>query len=104
MGLSRAIQGARNTGLQITWAQDDGTAQDLTGATLSGTVEDKDGNTEAISGTLTIVDAAGGIFTWAYAASDVDTVGRFLVQFKADYGGGLYDLSYPEVWVVERAL
>lgn len=104
MGLSRAIQGARNTGQQITWTQDDGPTQDLTGATLSGTIEDKDGNTSAITGTLAVVTAASGVFSWAYSAADIATVGRFLVQFKADYGSGLYDLSYPEVWVVERAL
>ena len=104
MGLPRAIQGARNTGAQITWTQDDGTIQDLTGATITGTIEDKDGTSRSITGALALVTPSSGIFSWSYSVSDVGTVGRFLVQFKANYGGGLYDLSYPEVWVVERAL
>lgn len=104
MPLNRAIEGAINTGQLITWTQEDGTAQDLTGATLSGTIEDVDGSTTAIAGTLTATDETNGIFSWEYAAGDVDTVGRFMVQFKADYGGGSYDLSYAEVWIVERAL
>lgn len=102
MTLPRAIAGARNTGLQITWTQEDGTAQNLTGATLTGTIEDKDGVTRSITGTLALVTAASGIFSWAYSAADVATVGRYLVQFKATYTN--FDLSYPEVWIVERAL
>lgn len=102
MGLSRAIEGAKDTGLQITWTQDDGTAQDLTGATITGVIEDKDGATRAITGTLSIVTAASGIFSWAYSAADVATVGRYLVQFKATVSD--YTLTYPEVWIVERAL
>ena len=104
MGLPRAIEGARYTGAQIIWSQDDGTVQNLSGATITGTIEDKDGTSRSITGTLALVTPASGIFSWAYSVADVGTVGRFLVQFKADYGGELYDLSYPEVWVVERAL
>ena len=71
MGLPRAIEGALNTGLQITWTQDDGTALNLTGATITGTIEDKDGGTSAIAGVLAIVTATSGIFSWTYAAGDV---------------------------------
>ncbi len=101
MGLSRAIQGARNTGLSITWTTDDGTAQNLTGATMSGTIENDEGTVRAVVGTLALVTASSGIFSWAYDAVDVATPGRYLVQFKATYS--TYDLTYPEVWVVEPA-
>lgn len=103
MSLQRALQGARHTGQSITWTQDDGTAQDLTDATITGAIEDEDGETTAITGTLTITDASNGVFTWAYSAADVATVGRLMVQFKATYSS-TYDLTYPEPWVVEPAL
>ena len=104
MSLPRAIEGARHTGMVVTWTQEDGSEQDLTGATITGEIVDKDGNSTAITGTLVATSPASGIFNWAYSAADVGTVGRFLVQFKADYGGSLYDLTFPEVWDVEPAL
>lgn len=103
MSLPRAIEGARHTGQEITWTKEDDSAHDLTDATVTGTIEDEDGDTTAITGTLTVTDAANGVFTWAYSAADVGTVGRFMVQFKATYSS-TYDLSYPEPWVVEPAL
>lgn len=103
MPLKRAIVGAVRTGQQITWSDEDGTAKDLTGTTITGTIEDSDGNTTAIAGTLNLVTAASGIFNWAYAAADIATAGRYTVQFKADDGAD-YDLTFPEAFVVERAL
>lgn len=103
MGLNRAIEGSRYTGQQLTWTQQDGTAQDLTGATMSGVIVAEDGTERAITGALTLVTPASGIFNWAYSAVDVGTVGRFMVQFKADYGSG-YDLTFQEEWIVEPAL
>src|SRR5262245_19823252 len=103
MALPRAIEGARYTGMQVTWTQEDGTAQNLSGATLTGRIEDRAGDDRSITGTLTVTNAASGIFTWAYSAADVATVGRFMVQFKATYGS-LYDLTFPEPWVVEPAV
>ena len=102
MSLPKALQGARNTGLKLTWTQDDGTVENLTGATLSGTMKDKDGVVTAITGTLAIVTAASGIFSWAYSAADIATPGRYLVQFKATFTE--YDLTYPENWEVEEAI
>ena len=103
MGLPRAIEGARHTGMRVTWTREDGTVQDLTGATLSGEILDSAGVARAITGTLTATSPASGLFTWAYSAADVGTVGRFLVQFKANYGS-TYDLTFPEPWVVEPSL
>lgn len=103
MSLPRAIEGARHTGQEITWTDEDDTAHDLTDATITGTIEDEGGDTSAITGTLTVTDASNGVFTWAYSAADVATVGRFMVQFKASYSS-TYDLTYPEPWVVEPAL
>jgi hypothetical protein len=64
---------------------------------------DSAGVSRAITGTLTATSPDSGLFTWAYSALDVGTVGRFLVQFKADYGT-TYDLTFPEPWVVEPSL
>ena len=103
MALQTAIVGARHTGQTITWTRTDGTAQNLTGATLTGTIRNfTTGVVTAIAGTLTIVTPTSGIFTWAFAAGDL-ALGRYEVQFKADYGGGLYDLSFPEPWWVMAA-
>lgn len=100
MSLNDALQGAIHTGQSITWTRDDGTPQDLSGATLSGTIQSvRTGASVAIAGTLAIVTAASGIFTWAYAAADVAAAGEYLVQFSASYSGAL-DTSRAYAWRV----
>lgn len=102
MSLQKAVQGGRYTGQQITWSLDDGTPQDLTGSTLTGTITNQlTGATRAITGTLELVTPASGIFSWSYSAADVAEAGDFWVQFTADYGSSLDDVSYRQYWRVE---
>ena len=107
MALEHANQGARHTVQRITWTRDDAIAQNLTGATLTGTIwPDPDiapGASRAIDGTLVLVTAASGIFDWTYGAIDIRDSGHFKVQFKATYADLSYDLSDPETWEVVRA-
>jgi hypothetical protein len=104
MALQSAIEGATHTGQTITWERSDGTAHDLTGATLSGTIRDREGTEWAIDGLLTITSPIEGQFTWAYGTGDVAAAGHYEVQFKATYGDGKFDLSFIETWRVEKAL
>jgi plastocyanin len=104
MALQAAIEGATHTGQTVTWQGMDGTAHDLTGATLSGTIRDEDGTERAIDGTLTIISPTQGTFTWAYGTNDIAEAGHFEVQFRATYPDGKYDLSFIEPWRVEKAL
>ena len=100
MALQNALQGATHTGQLITWSRSDGTAQDLTGATLTGTITNVvSGVTVSIAGTLTIVTAASGIFSWTYAAADVTTAGQYRVQFTATYSGSP-DLTFLADWLI----
>jgi hypothetical protein len=104
MALQRAVAGARHKGQRITWVpQGDASKQDLTNATITATIKDTvTGTSRAATGTFVVADAPNGVFTWAYSAADL-VAGTYTVQFKADYGGGLYDLSYAEPWTVDVA-
>jgi hypothetical protein len=107
MALENANQGARHTVQRVTWTRTDGTAQNLTGATLSGRitpVQSPATASWAIDGTLSVVTAASGVFDWTYGVNDLTNWGIFLVQFKADYGASGYDLSDPAEWSVEKAV
>lgn len=87
MALADAIYGAKRPSQQITWTREDGTAEDLTGATLTGYIRShQTGTVRAIDGTLSVTTAASGIFTWAYGTNDVGEVGGFEVQFNAAFG------------------
>ena len=88
MPLADAVQGSLRPAQQITWTRgEDGTAEDLTGATITGWIRNRStGTVRSIAGTLTITDAANGVFTWTYAAGDVVDVGTFDVQFNATFG------------------
>lgn len=86
MGLASAIQNAKRPSQVITWTRDDGTAEDLSGATITGFIKNSAGTVRAIDGTLTLTTPASGIFTWAYGDNDVATAGEFTVQFNAAFG------------------
>jgi hypothetical protein len=107
MSLKYANQGARHTGQAVTWTRDDSSAQDLTGATITARiepVESPETDEFASDGTFTLTDAINGEFSWEYGEDDVANWGRFLVQFKATYGDGSYDLSDPMEWIVKKAV
>ena len=103
MALADAVKGATYTQQTITWTNVDGLAQNLTGATLSGTIKDvSTGVVRAITGTLTLVTPASGIFLWDYSTADVATAGVFEVQFKATYAGSEYDATIKTGWKVHE--
>lgn len=102
MPLPSAVQYSRQDTFIITWTFDDDTATptDLTGATLYGVI--RRGTTEtAITGTLALVTAASGIFSWAPSEADVAQDGTFLVQFYAKYSNQKPKLSSKHRWFVE---
>lgn len=85
MALADAVAGALRPSQVITWTRDDGTAENLTGATITGSLTPIDtGVARAIAGTLTLTTPADGVFTWAYAAADV-VEGVYDVQFNASF-------------------
>lgn len=105
MSLSNAVQGARHSGQQVTWSKSDGSAYDLTGATITARLRNKEtGAVIDSDGAFTLVTPASGIFNWAYGANDVANAGKFEVQFKAAYSDSKYDKTFSADWEVEGAL
>lgn len=89
MSLATAVKGGVRPSQTITWLREAGGAEDLTGATLTGTLRNRaTGETRTIAGALTVTDGPGGVFRWDYAAGDVLEAGAFDVQFNAAFGSG----------------
>jgi hypothetical protein len=89
MALASAVRGGLRPSQIIVWQREDGNAETLTGATLTGTITNRNtGTTRAIVGTLTVTDGAAGQFRWDYVAGDVADAGEFDVQFDAAFGSG----------------
>jgi hypothetical protein len=104
MALSNAVQGATHTVQRITWADGDGDPLNLTGATITARLLDlATGQARAATGTLEVLDAEAGLFSWAYGVADVATAGAFNVQFVATFGA-TNDKTLAELWQVEPAL
>lgn len=104
MSFPTCQQYSNKTTLQITWVRDDDTRTpvDLTGATLYGVIERRvaEATTRTlITGTLSLVTAASGIFSWAPSAADLSLAGTHMVQIYAKYSGGP-ELSYRTPWRV----
>jgi hypothetical protein len=101
MALAPAVAGALRPSQVITWTREDGSAEDLTGATITGTLKPRGGTTRAIAGTLTVTTAASGIFTWAYDAADV-VAGLYEVQFNAAFAASPTPArTYITSWLVK---
>ena len=98
------VKGGLRPSQSIQWQREDGTAENLTGATLTGTITNRaTDTTRAIAGTLTVTDGAAGEFRWDYAAGDVDTAGEYDVQFNAAFSPGPSPArTFVARWKVER--
>lgn len=97
--LPSVVVGDRKRSLTITWTDEDDVAIDLTGATITGEIKNMVTSVEAaITGTLAIVTAISGIFSWARSAADVATAGVYRVRFVATYTGPLDTKSFAADW------
>ena len=105
-GLAAAVRGAKRPPQSITWEREDGEAEDLTGAVLTGWLRSyQTGAVRPIAGALTVTDGPGGRFLWSYADEDVAEAGEFDVQFNAAYSAGPSPArTFPARWVVKLAL
>lgn len=102
--LQKGVVGATYSGQRITWKEiPDGDPHVLTGATITGRLEDANGTARAIQGTLSVTDGANGVFTWDYHTNDL-VAGTYKVQFKATFPGAEFDLTLIEEWTVVRAI
>ena len=106
MALAAAVAGATRPSQLITWQRADGNAETLTDATITGRIRDRNtGTARAIAGTLTVIDGAGGVFRWDYAAADVATAGSYDVQFTAAFVAGATPAkTFVTQWTVAEAL
>jgi hypothetical protein len=69
--------------LSVQFLHKDGTAHDLTGATISMKMLSMDGAaTKTCAGTWTIDDATNGQAHYGYASTDVDTAGNWQLYIK----------------------
>jgi hypothetical protein len=105
MALAQAVAGGLRPSQTITWTREDGTPEDLTGATITGKLLNlASGETRAIAGALTVTDADAGQFRWDYAAGDV-VAGAYNVQFTADFGAAPSPArTFSASWDVAPAL
>lgn len=108
MTLPNWVQGATRPSMMVTWYRDSTTtAEDLTGATLTGSIRrgGEGGTKEAITGALTLTDATNGVFRWDLSAADVANAGRLEVQFVATFGSGQTPAkTFVVIWYIDSAL
>jgi hypothetical protein len=103
MALDDTVVGANATPQQITWQRTDGTAQNLTGFTITAKMYSIERRTsKAVTGTFSDVTPASGIFQWNRSAADVDTEGVWLVQFKGTNGSNV-TITFDVVWHIRPA-
>lgn len=98
-------QFATRPSMLLTWMREGTTeVEDLTGATLTGLIS-ANGATRATTGTLTLTDAANGVFRWDMSAADVADHGRLEVQFTATFASGQTPAkTFRCTWYIEKAL
>ena len=83
-------RGSREPSLVATLKHANGTAVDLTGATVVLNMVPRTGGTAkvAAAAVTVLVPATGGRVQYDWAAADVDTAGVYHAEFKATLSGG----------------
>lgn len=103
--LPRRPPGSLRPSMQILWSREAGEGpEDLTGATLTGTITDKHGAARPIAGDLSVDDpGTAGLFTWEFAPADVETEGAYTVEITASFADGPSPaVSFAAAWEIAR--
>ncbi len=101
--IAEVVQGSTRTPLSIAWVDENGDPVDLTGSTITGTMRPyarPNGEIKAISGSMSPVGGGSNNFTWDLDATDLDTAGKWVVQFLSTAGEA--DASRTAILVVHE--
>lgn len=85
--------------LQYTVKDEDGSAIDLSGATVTFYMQDETGTTVIDGGSVTLVDAANGIVKYEWQDGDSDNAGYFKAEFLVTFGDGTKRTSPDPGWI-----
>jgi len=85
--------------LQYTIKDEDEVAIDVSGSTVKFYMQDEHGVTKIDAGTVTLVDAANGVVSYAWAAPDTDTAGIYYAEFVVTFSDGTIRTSPDPGWI-----
>ncbi|MCB8942528.1 MAG: hypothetical protein H6658_02010 [Ardenticatenaceae bacterium] len=97
-------EGSTYKGLLLTWTDEAGNPEDLTGATITGRIKNKQAKASRdVAGSIVpTANAAEGEAQWTFHVDDV-VAGQYEVQLKAVRAGKPW-LSFVADWEVEEVI
>lgn len=103
----KLVYGANHPTYTITWTDEAGTAVNLTGATITGRIKNTlTGSAAALTGTLALVTAASGIFSYIPSSTDTsrDASKHYVLQFIATFGDATIEKTFKVPCWIEEAI
>lgn len=103
----KLVYGANHPTYTITWTDELGTAVNLTGATITGRIKNiSTGSAAALTGTIALVTAASGIFSYIPSTTDTTrTPDRaYRIQFIATFGDTTIEKTFAKPCWIEEAI
>lgn len=98
-------RGDRHPHIDATLLNPDGTAVDLSGASVKFLMRSVLGGVLKVNASATVVDAAAGQVSYVWGATDTDTAGDYRAEFEVTFGDGtkltVPNDSYLPVTVLE---
>lgn len=92
----KIVQGNKLYDINFSLTNNDGTALDLTGATLLFNVQRPGLATNKFSGSMAIVSAAAGTCKYTVQDGDFDEKGRYYAEIQITFGSGQI-LTFPNI-------
>lgn len=91
--------------LTATLKGSDGSALDLTGATVKFQMRLRDSDTLKVNAACTVTDAEGGVVEYAWGTTDTNTSGKYLCEFEVTINGKVMTvpgLAATEIVITDR--
>jgi len=92
----KVVQNDKLYNLNFTLEDSNGSAVDLTGATLKINTQRPGSSTIKFTGSMSIVNAAAGTCVYTVQAGDFDETGRYYAEIQVTFGSGQV-LTYPNI-------